>query len=788
MIRDSFERFEATVTDPGRSVRLRPDILRNVTVCATAARGADAKVSVGTTSCLESTRKEGGKTAYLSHLARCKSVYGSYDLRTLEFTPCEPRPTRSAKDLVDWAVYTLLNSPTYTSCVRVHGVAEPGKARTITVAPFAYQVVMGVMAHMFQRCLTSKHVRSGLKADRHLWRFLQQTLNPQNVAWEDLIENHVLALSTDLSEATDWGNLSVARQIWQALIEAADCPNFPLGLAVLAKTKYCGQRFFFVPDGWGNYRLVVRRRGWMMGDMMTKVILTIAHLYCCEKSGLRTFTLVGDDEIALSSDRRVLEGHLETLSEIFRVSDDDTFVSDSFAFYCEEGTLLPQRASESNHVRMRRGKELDYLDYPRIRLLLPQVIETDAYSMSNIGRFALLGKEARWVDNVNTEAKRIFTVASLLQHIVVPQDSDTLCPYTPVEIGGDGGFPHSAKFLERVVDDKCYNPREAKYRLNSLLENKFSHRFVRSERLDKVVNKHHLYLPKLVDMKKILPASSLVIPDNDNARLMLQSLRFDEIMTPEQVFFDLAKNCYYAALLAGRTPPEPVFNIDRNYTGGHTQDPHVDYQGLIDTWKSPGFNFQNDYGYYVRRSEIQGINPMYLGWDFDKTKYPSAREILDLWAKENVSFETQSLPDILEMIQTHKPLPKRVVDRLNLYLESDSYILHTLKVEDAKEYLGIVTRDIKLCIKVLRHLQNRGRSTKVIACDPLIYLVGRTCDITSLGPWQDVPADTTWVEDPGSMLHVDYNEFTDGFPHREDIFDAPVKTRRTRSGVFIATI
>jgi hypothetical protein len=136
---------------------------------------------------------------------------------------------------------------------------------------------MGVFAHIFQPSLTSRQIKSGLKADRHLWRFLTDVLNPQNTEWGELINNNtVYALSTDLSEATDFGNKDVARQIWHSLIERAENPEFPLGLALLAKSKYCGKRFAFVPSQLG-YQLVVMQRGWMMGDMMTKVILTLAH-------------------------------------------------------------------------------------------------------------------------------------------------------------------------------------------------------------------------------------------------------------------------------------------------------------------------------------------------------------------------------------------------------------------------------------------------------------------------------------------------------------------------------
>jgi hypothetical protein len=689
---------------------------------------------------------------------------------------------------VNWAVWVLLNRPTYSRCVRVHAVSEPSKARTITVAPYAYQVVMGVFAHIFQPCLTARQVRSGLKADRHLWRFLTDVLNPQNKQWEDLMDDNIYALSTDLSEATDWGHHSVARQLWLAMIQASEGPNFPLGLAVLARTLYCSKRFCFLPDRTGQfYKLVVSQRGWFMGDMMTKVILTLSHQYCCVKSGIAVYTLVGDDEISLDNRPEVLENHLSTLGEIFRVSEDDTFISRNLAFYCEEGTLVPQKVYDTPHVRMRRNLELDYLDYPRIRLLLPQIIETDAYSMTNIGRFALLGKESRWVASTNPTAQRYFAQASLLQHSLVPQEPDTQCPYTPIEIGGDGAFPHTVEFLRRVIEDKSHDPRETKFRILSLLNDRFSHKFVRSERLDKVVNKHHLYLPKIEGLRKLLPEDAIIDASNPETKTLVQSLRLQTIDDPQTVFFRLARGLYYKALMEGKTPPEPVFSIDRQFTGGHTSDPQVDYELFLSTWKNPGFQFQNNWGYFVDNRKIDKLDPMNLGWDWGiETKYPSARQTFNDWLNQECDLRTASTEDLFALLKEGKPLPDRIVNRLNLFFESDTYLLHTLDRKLASEKLvGLITRDQRLCRLIQRKLQSWSEHTPRIVCvDPVIYFTGRLGEVeTSLRPLgSDLPSDWTLpiIQDPGAMLHVDYTEFSDGMPHDDGVWDREISYSLSR--------
>jgi len=776
MLRKSLEKFTATVSEPSVPVDMDPLVLARVIRPVIGVTGESAKISAGPTACLESTRAEGGKTAFLGRLSRTYSVTREYDFETLESVPTGPRPVRSPEDLLHWAVHQLLVHPTYTSCVRVHVVAEPSKARTITVAPFAYQVVMGVFAHVFQPCLRGRAIRSGLKADRHLWRFIQETLNPQNLSWQTVIEDRVYALSTDLSEATDWGNRSVARKIWQGLIEAANRPGFPTGLAVLAKTKYCGKRFAFVPDG-GYFRLVVCQRGWLMGDMMTKVILTLAHQYCCEKSGLKCYSLVGDDEIALDSDKERLNAHVRTLGTMFKVSELDTFVSADFAFYCEEGMRVPQRQWHTVSVQMKRGEELNYLDYPRIRLLLPQIIETDAYSMTNIGRFALLGKESKWVHSVNPKASALFERAALLQHMLVPQDADCICAFTPLEIGGDGAFPHSPEFLRRVVEDKARDPRETKWRLQSLVNNRFTFRFVRSNRLDKVVHKHHLYLPKMEGLKALLPEDAVVEPKDPNHRILLQSVRCDELVDPQALFFELAKGAYYRAVMHGKDPPEPAFSIDRAYDTGHTKEPEVDYHLLLEIWKNPGFRSQAFWGYMVLRSKVGKLNPLSLRWRWGDPK-PSAQSVLNDWMRENLDFKEESIPHIIDLLVKSKPLPERLANRLNLLFESDAYILFLAgQVPEGVGTIALITRDQRLAYTLERRMAIRfHREVKVTVVDPVLYLIGRM---------DEVGAFDHEIQDPGAMLYVDYTEFTDGFPHREDIWDAELRRFTNRYGISV---
>lgn len=775
MMVEAVSKFEETVTLPSERIVLNPTILLETTRGAVNIQGQNARVSVGPTSCFENTREGGGKTGFLQYLTTSRVLCHEYNPVTLEPIKVPARPVKNVTDLVSWAIGYALERPYWSRACRVHVVAEPSKARTITIAPMAYQVIMGVMAHLFQPTLTGRGVRSGLHADRHLWKFLREVLNPQDVGWSGLVDHQVWALSTDLAEATDFGNLSVARQIWYMLIDLSRFhPGFPTGMAVLAMNLYCGRRYFLLPDSSKNWRVIQRTRGWMMGDMMTKVILTVAHDYACRLTGLKCYTLVGDDEIALSSDRSQLLEQVRNLKKIgFRVSEPDTYVSRHLAFYCEEGCAVPQTVHDTVHVKMRRGEELPYLDYPRIRLLLPVPSEAQGYSQQNCGRFALLGKEARWVSNTNPPAKPYYDRASLLQHLLVPQDADTICPFTPIEIGGDGAYAPSASYMKEVVERKGRSPRETIWRLSQLLSNKFGRKWVRTDRLDKVVNRYHLYLPKVEGLRKLLPEESVIAADSDEKKQLLGSLKLKGLETPERTFFRLVRGFYYGALFSGRTPIEPTFTLDREFSAGHTQVPWVSFPRLYERWRNPGFQFRDQYDYYVLVEGLFKKDPLSLGWEFGPDSRPTAREYFTDWVKANVSLQDQAFPEVLKMLRTQQPLPNWVVDRLNLVIESDSYIMGTLP-QECGSHVGLVSRDLRLAVRIRDFYYHAGGTApEILVADPVLYMTGRMEEIPP-------PEPSHWIQDPGAMLHVDYTEFTDGFPHDEEIWDRHVVVTKTR--------
>jgi hypothetical protein len=406
--------------------------------------------------------------------------------------------------------------------------------------------------------------------------------------------------------------------------------------------------------------------------------------------------------------------------------------------------------------------------------------------MTNIGRFSLLGKETRWVSNTNPRALMNFIRAGLLQHIIVPQDRDTLCPYIPLEIGGDGAYTPDPNFLYRVVEDKSRDPQEVKYRIISLLKGTSAFKFVRSDRLNEVVHKHHLLLPVLEEVRKYLPPESVIVPQSETHRVLLESVRVRGLERPQQTWLRLCRGFYYKRIFEGGEPPVPTFSVERSFKGGKSDELYPDYATFVRHWANPGFKFANHDSYFVVRDLADKADPLHLPWvwsDLDTLRYPSSFNIFSRWMEEDVTLQDRALDDVIQLITRNRPLPDRVVKRLNLFMESDNYILSQCPKEDIPQSYGIVTRDIKLCARVALLLtQRKGIDVFVYALDPAIYLTGGLANgllyHSSRIPREDY-YNLPWVEDPGAILHVDYTEFTDGFPHDESIYDKGYSVYRT---------
>jgi hypothetical protein len=86
-----------------------------------------------------------------------------------------------------------------------------------------------------------------------------------------------------------------------------------------------------------------------MGDPLTKVLLSYMQLYVYlsvrEKTKHLPYlaaTIVGDDLVAITPTVDTLRLYLNELTRVgFKVSENDTYISHRFMFYCEECAIVP---------------------------------------------------------------------------------------------------------------------------------------------------------------------------------------------------------------------------------------------------------------------------------------------------------------------------------------------------------------------------------------------------------------------------------------------------------------
>jgi len=826
MMASSFEKFVSTTSESCQPLEVDISVLQSCIRCDNVT-GLEAQVSCGPKACLQSPQKPevlpdsyyqagtrpyevGGQTRYLLYLSRTRVLDGEYDFKTLEFKRFDrPRPVRGPLDLLNWAVHSALTNGLSVRTVRYHCVADQSKARSITVAHYAYQVIMGVFAHALVPAVYSPETRSGLKADRHLWNFVHTDLSPDAMGWDGFPPGgETAAFSTDLSEATDFGNWWFAKAVWSEFIRQTRGPRQPTALMLLAKTLYTSPRPVFHRVGGTKYTWFLTQRAFLMGDLFTKVVLTVGQDYnarvalaasplgrapgndriprlgtvkpynldTLSKSGHidrpafrfaiagASYSLVGDDIVLIYSALLMnrYSGHcspdsvrpeyadrLHTMEPWFRqsaesagwkISLDDTFDSPHLMFYAEEGSLVPSSAQESTRHSIWTGRHVGYLDYPRIRLLLPVKMETDNYSQTNVGRFALLGKEAKWVVDTSTaRTMEKYSVAQILQHLVVPRDIETLCPFTPQEIGGDGAYCADAEYLLSIIFAKSRDPAETLFRMKQQLTNLWGHRFVSTEKHRAGLQKQHLILPTTDRMKSALPVRSIIVPPTEEHRILLDSVPRGILESPQTTFFKVVKRLYYSSLFKGRLLPSLRVAADVGSKRGATPLSVLTeffevgrMEEYILQWRRPGFRYYDVEPYFVVPYRHKDI--MSIGWNW-KFRPERAHELARVGVDE-----------FLDVIMRGKTIPL-IEDRLNLFFETDPLLI--IRVRDDPSYRGailLVSWDKKLAHRIVSFIRNnRDPNSVVYLVHPSIFQLGRIDELGLQGKY---------LEDKGSINYI----------------------------------
>jgi hypothetical protein len=179
-------------------------------------------------------------------------------------------------------------------------VKEPGKARTVTKARTCLKIVLDVVskicAYPLGKGITSS--TSGMQRSNQGWNFFKDMHNenlkelvygrPRRSVVEETMDSTVVeesyrplfASSTDYEEATDSLDHTVARILGNAWMIQCGIPKILRG--IVNATCYSPRRIVFTSKGLLNTignkhseteRYVVLRKGVLMGDPLTKVVL-----------------------------------------------------------------------------------------------------------------------------------------------------------------------------------------------------------------------------------------------------------------------------------------------------------------------------------------------------------------------------------------------------------------------------------------------------------------------------------------------------------------------------------
>jgi len=416
----------------------------------------------------------------------------------------------------------------------------------------------------------------------------------------------------------------------------------------------------------------------------------------------------------------------------WKVSIEDTFDSPHLMFYAEEGAMVPQGPSDSTRQSIWRGRTVGYLDYPRLRLLLPVKMEVSTYSKTNVGRFSLMGKEAKWVEDTSTQLTiEKYSVASVLQHLVVPRDIETLCPFVPQEIGGDGAFTSDHSFFRSVISAKSKDEAEVLFRMKSQIQGLWSHRFVASDKVRSGVQRQHLILPTLDRMRGLLPLRAVLVPASEEHRMLLDAVPRNLLETPMTTFTKVVKRLYYSHLFKGKVLPNLRVSSDvlskRGGTplsplrawfeevpsGGSSEDRYSDY---LSSWRRPGFRYYDKEPYFVVPYRHKDV--MSVGWAF-RIRPERATEISRL-----------TIDDFIDVINRGKDIPL-ITQRLQYFFESDPLLeIRVRENASIRDTLQLVSWDKKLAERIVRFVRNnRNRRFVVYLVHPSVYFLGRIEEI-----------------------------------------------------------
>jgi hypothetical protein len=264
-----------------------------------------SRVTVATSACWENTRRSGGTTEAIRQLILSGEAGDAVPVRDLNTGTVEVWRALSHFDSIGeyifWAsLDQVLRTPAEERRVAfLTVVKEPGKARSVTKARACLKVVLDLVAKIcaepLKKGIRSSH--SGMAAANHGWNFFLHLTEEERrdltfslesreeTAYEGYVERtdtfaDLFVSSTDYEEATDKMRHEVASDLGIRWMRKCGIPRVLERL--VAETCFQPRTVFFLATGelghfgrdeGDNVRSVLLRRGVLMGDPLTKIVL-----------------------------------------------------------------------------------------------------------------------------------------------------------------------------------------------------------------------------------------------------------------------------------------------------------------------------------------------------------------------------------------------------------------------------------------------------------------------------------------------------------------------------------
>jgi len=270
-----------------------------------------AKLHITGAACLDYLRKDGGK------LEAARRVFQEYkgtsihkvDLATGKLTEETISVEENSTDvhmgdfLFHWSLQFYIQNPQDIRTVEYVTAVEPGKARSVTKSHLAATVLLfpasGILAEFLALIPSS---RDGLKAGAAGWQFFQR-LDFSNPAASFLYEGireeelqlpdgsyvnyqqcpEVFGYCVDYETATDYGDWNVGRLLLGSSLYRLGFPKWYSGACINLSNS--PRRLIYKETVLGDkgenlsyVTEIVTKRGWLMGDPLTKGILHLVNL------------------------------------------------------------------------------------------------------------------------------------------------------------------------------------------------------------------------------------------------------------------------------------------------------------------------------------------------------------------------------------------------------------------------------------------------------------------------------------------------------------------------------